>query len=51
MVLFHVVYRSGSMCVGVTVWFDWGGVASLCRLKLQLQPAKIKKKKIPAPKG
>jgi len=23
----------GSMCVGVTVWFGWGGVVSLCRLK------------------
>jgi len=22
-----------SMCVGVTVWFSWGGVVSLCRLK------------------
>ena len=21
------------MCVGVTVWFGWGGVVSLCRLK------------------
>ena len=31
--LFHVLYCSGSMCVGVTVWFDWGGVVSLCRLK------------------
>ena len=31
--LFHVLYRSGSMCVGVTVWFGWGGVVSLCRLK------------------
>jgi len=27
------VYRSGSMCVGVTVWFGWGGVVSLCRLR------------------
>ena len=26
--LFHVLY-SGSMCVGVTVWFGWGGVVSL----------------------
>ena len=26
-------YCSGSMCVGVTVWFGWGGVVSLCRLK------------------
>ena len=24
----------GSMCVGVTVWFGWGGVVPLCRLKL-----------------
>ena len=23
----------GSMCVGVTVWFGWGGVVSLRRLK------------------
>ena len=21
--LFHVLYCSGSMCVGVTVWFGW----------------------------
>ena len=31
--LLHVLYCSGSMCVGVTVWFGWGGVVSLCRLK------------------
>jgi len=31
--LFHVLYYSGSMCVGVTLWFGWGGVVSLCRLK------------------
>ena len=31
--LFHVLYCSGSMCVGVTVWFGWDGVVSLCRLK------------------
>ena len=31
--LFNVLYFSGSMCVGVTVWFGWGGVVSLCRLK------------------
>jgi hypothetical protein len=24
--LFHELYCSGSMCVGVTVWFGWGGV-------------------------
>ena len=33
--LFHVLYFSGSMCFGVTVWFGWGGVVSLCRLKWQ----------------
>jgi len=31
--LFHVLYCNDSMCVGVTVWFGWGGVVSLCRLK------------------
>ena len=31
--LFHGLYSSGSMCVGVTVWFGWGGVVSGCRLK------------------
>jgi len=32
--LFHGLYCSGSMCVGVTVWFGWGGVVSVCRPKL-----------------
>jgi hypothetical protein len=32
-ILFRVLYCFGSMCVGVTVWFGWGGVVSLCRLK------------------
>jgi len=32
--LSHGLYCSSSMCVGVTVWFVWGGVVSLCRLKL-----------------
>ena len=31
--LFHGLYCSGSMCVGVTLWFGWGGVVSVCRLK------------------
>ena len=31
--LFHGLYCSGAMCVGVTLWFGWGGVVSLCRLK------------------
>jgi len=31
--LFHGLYCSDSMCVGVTVWFGWGGVVSVCRLK------------------
>jgi len=32
--LFHGLYCSGSMCVGVTLWFGWGSVVSVCRLKL-----------------
>ena len=39
--LFHVLYRSGSMCVGDTVWFGWGGVVSLCRLKHTVTPTHI----------
>ena len=35
--LFHGLYCSGSMCVGVTVWFGWGGVVSLCRLKQRVR--------------
>jgi len=31
--LFHGLYCSGSVHVGVTVWFGWGGVVSGCRLK------------------
>ena len=31
--LFYGLYCSGSMCVGVTVWFGWGGVVSGCTLK------------------
>jgi hypothetical protein len=31
--LFHGLCCSGTMCVGVTVWFGWGGVVSLCRLR------------------
>ena len=31
--LFHGLYCSGSMCVGVTLWFGWGGVVSGCRLQ------------------
>jgi len=30
--LFHELYCSGSMCVGVTLWCGWGGVVSVCRL-------------------
>ena len=29
--LFHGLYCSGSMCVGVTLWFGCGGVVSVCR--------------------
>jgi len=31
--LFHGLYCSGTMCVGVTLWFGWGGVVSVFRLK------------------
>ena len=31
--LFHGLYCSGSMCIGVTLWFGWGGVVTVCRLK------------------
>ena len=31
--LFHGLYCSGSMCVGVTLWCGCGGVVSVCRLK------------------
>jgi len=31
--LLHRLYCSGSMCVGVMLWFGWGGVVSVCRLK------------------
>ena len=30
--LFHGLYCSGTMRVGVTLWFGWGGVVSGCRL-------------------
>ena len=32
--LFHGLYCSGTTCVGVTLWFGWGGVVPGCRLKL-----------------
>ena len=32
--LFHGLYCSGTMCVGITLWFGWGGVVSGCRLNL-----------------
>ena len=31
--LYHGLYCSGSMRVGVTLWFGWCGVVSVCRLK------------------
>jgi len=34
--LFHGLYRSGSMRVGVTLWFGCGGVVSVCRLRQYL---------------
>jgi len=34
--LFHRLYCSGSMCVGVTLWFGWGGVV----LRMQAEACK-----------
>ena len=34
--LFHGLYCSGSMCVGVTLWFGWDGVVSVCRQLLRM---------------
>ena len=31
--LFHGLNCSGSMCVGVTLWFGCGGLVSSCRLR------------------
>ena len=31
--IFHGLYCSALMCVGVTLWFVWGGVVSVCRLR------------------
>ena len=31
--LIHGLYCSGSMCVGVTLWFGCGGMVSVCRLQ------------------
>jgi len=31
--LFHGLYCSGTVRVDVTLWFGWGGVVSVCRLK------------------
>ena len=31
--LFHGLYCYDTMCVGVMLWFGWGGVVSLDRLK------------------
>ena len=33
--LFHGLYCSGSMCVGVMLWFGWCGVVSWCWPKFQ----------------
>ena len=31
--LFHRLYCSGTMRVGVTLWFGWGGAVTGCRLQ------------------
>jgi len=39
--LFHGLYCCGSMCVGITLWFGWGGVVSVCRLKHYSHPQEL----------
>ena len=39
--LFHGLYCSGTMCIGVTFWFGWGGVVSGYRLKHCIGPCII----------
>jgi len=34
--LFHGLYCSGSMCVGVTLWFGWDGVV-WCGIRIQAE--------------
>jgi len=36
--LFHGFYCSGTMCVGVTLWFGWVGVVSGCRFQPATPP-------------
>ena len=49
--LFHGLYCSGSMCVGVTLWFGCGGVVSVRRLKHFSASACVRElKKIQRPK-
>ena len=47
--LFHGLYCSSSMCVGVTLWFGWCGVVSGCRLQpaYYQDDARSNKHKIP----
>ena len=37
--LFHGLYCSGTMCVGVTVWFGWGGVVSEACIRIPHHPS------------
>ena len=37
--LFHVMYCSGSMCVGVTLWFGWGGVQGEACIRIPHHPS------------
>ena len=34
--LFHRLYCSGTMCVGVTLWFGWDGVV-WCGIRMQAE--------------
>jgi len=34
--LLRGLYCSSSMCVGVMLWYGWGGVVSVCRLRMDV---------------
>jgi len=40
--LFHGLYCSVSIRVGVTLWFGWGGVVSVCRLNTNIKALQSK---------
>ena len=47
--LFHGLYCYGSMCVGVTLWFGWGGVVSVCRLQPRALGGRVRRLRVGQP--